>query len=124
MAGKQSLIGSKAGATAKAAATAPAAKTETRWYRVLEDKQVPRTGGHDLLRAGKEVSSASRDVELLKKQGVKLEEIEPPSWYVDQQAQSPLRHAELVEAGADLGEHPEYKPAALASAAKSPPAAS
>lgn len=118
------LIGNKkaGGAAATKAAAAPV-KKEQRWYRVMADKQVPRTGGHDLLRAGKEITSANFDVELLRKQGVSLEEIEPPAWFVDQQEQSLARHDALVAEGHDLGEHPEYKPAAVRTAAKAPAAA-
>lgn len=116
------LIAKKVKPAETARAGVPAKNVEVRWYRVLEDKQVPRTGGHDLLRAGKELSSGSRDIELLRKQGVKMDEIEAPAWYVEAQAQSPAHHAELVEAGHDLGEHPEYKPAALKTVKSAEPA--
>lgn len=116
--GNPSLLGKRAAEKAAAARpAAPAPKRENRFYKVLEDKQVPRTGGHDLLRAGKEIQSANYDVDLLRKQGVKLEEIEVPAWYVDQQEQSAARHAALTDAGHELGDHPDYKPAKVGRAA-------
>lgn len=77
-----------------------------RWYRVASDRQVPRAGGSYLLRAGKEINSANYDIPALRRAGVDLVEIPTPPWFLAAQEASVERHAQLVAAGADLGDHP------------------
>jgi hypothetical protein len=73
----------------------------TRWFRVLEAKDVPRHGGSFHLHAGKEISSAGYDIAALLRVGVKLEPLEnPPLWWVEQQHQAVAN----MEADEDLAD--------------------
>lgn len=71
------------------------------WMRILEDRQVPRTGGNYMIRAGKELPSCNYDFAALKRAGVKLEPCDPPHWYVDAQLRAVQRHEELEAAGVE-----------------------
>jgi hypothetical protein len=47
-----------------------------RRFLVKEEAQIPRGGSHFLLRKGKVISSLGYDIQTLKNQGVKLEEVQ------------------------------------------------
>jgi hypothetical protein len=85
----QGIMGGRAKAPAKLQRPqAPAPPVE--WYRVLEDRQVPRgaVGGQGsyMLKQGKEIPSSSYPIAELLRAGAKLEKMEgPPRWWLDQQ---------------------------------------
>lgn len=57
------------------------AKAVLKWYRVLQTKRIMgMTGYRAVMPEGKEFSSQQYNVDNLKKQGVKLEEIEGPTF--------------------------------------------
>lgn len=100
-----SLIGNKKAAPkapAKAAAVGP-----LRWFRVKEDRLVPRRGsGSFLLKRGKEINSGSFDLKALDAAGVEFVEIATPAWYVEQQVVAREKHQEMLDAGHDVGPVP------------------
>lgn len=107
---------------------APPAQAEPiRFYRVEEDRMVPREagagGGTFLLKKGKEISSGSYNVKKLLGAGAVLKEIPTPAWYLEKQAEARETHQAWADAGLDVGEVPEpYQPPAVRKAAPAKPA--
>jgi hypothetical protein len=101
-----SLIGKKAPAKAPAKASAPA--EEMRWWRVKEDRMVPRRGsGAFMLKKGKELSTpGSYTLREMEAAGVELIEISEPSWYTEQQAIAREKHQSMLDEGHDVGPVP------------------
>lgn len=95
-----------------------------RWFRVSggpTNHNVPggigpfrRNQGDYFLKLGQEINSGEYDIKELRNHGCKLEEIEPPGWFIEAQAKGEEKAQELAEAGVDLGDIPEYKPTPLA----------
>ena len=100
-----SLIGKKP--APKPAKEAPVAEP-IRFYRVKEDRMVPRKGsGAFMLKRGKEISiPGGYTRKELDVAGVELVEIETPSWYLEQQATAREKHQEMLDAGHDVGPVP------------------
>lgn len=102
----------------------PAAPVEPlRWYRVKEDRMVPRKGSAAfLLKKGKEINSVfigPTTMKDLSAAGVELDEIETPSWYYEAQAQARDTHQGMLDRGHDVGEvPPPYEAPKVARAAK------
>lgn len=104
---------------------APAKAAEPmRWYRVTggpgnsknpgEVGPFRREQGDYFLKIGNEINSGQYDIRTLKNQGVKLDEIEPPGWYVDQQERGKEKAEELRADGVDVGPGADYEPTPLA----------
>ena len=74
------LTGKRPGRAAPAAASGT--QKDLQWFRVVEDREVPRAGGNYLLRAGKEINDGGYDMRKLKRAGVKLEAIPAPDYWV------------------------------------------
>lgn len=103
--GTTSLIGKKPPAKA---ARAAAPVEETRWFRVKDDRMVPRRGsGAFMLKKGKEISTpGAYSLKELETAGVELVEIDEPAWYTEQQANARELHQEKLDAGLDVGPVP------------------
>ena len=73
-----------------------------------------RPQGDFFLNLGDEISSAEYDIRALKNRGCKLEPIDPPGWWMDQQKAAVARAEELREAGIDVPDAELHLPAPLA----------
>lgn len=113
-------------AQALRAPAAPAKKGPAdplRWYRVKggpTNHNVPggigpfrRNQGDYFLKVGQEISSGEYDIKELTNHGCKLEEIEPPGWFVEAQMKGEEKAMELADAGIEI-ETSDYKPTPLA----------
>ncbi len=110
-----SLIGNAPKAAKPAPAPAKAAKP-LEWFMVESSDKVIRMAGQAefVIRQGKEINSGEYDIALLRSRGVKLAPIEPPTWWVQAQADGAAKHAALTEKGIDLPPLPETKAATAA----------
>lgn len=94
---------------AKAPAAAQPVAKEVRWFRVTsETRQVPRDHGDYVLKRGKEISSASFDIQKLRNIGVTLEEIPTPGWYIEAQRKGQDLAEQLASEGVDVEVPPAY----------------
>lgn len=116
-------------ATRPTAPQAPAKPAEPmRWFRVIGGPQGSKAGSvgpfrkktgagyaEFMLAIGKEINSAEYDVKGLKNSGAKLEEIQPPGWYAQQQEDALVKAEELREAGVNVPDPgPAWEPTPLA----------
>lgn len=113
-----SLIGNRAGQRREPLPPQPPPAPQ-KWYRVTSpDKKISQPMGgvnqEFILRQGKEISSASYNIQFLKNRGVVLEEIPAPGWYVEAQQKALSRHAELLDKGIDLPDPVPLEPAPAA----------
>ena len=98
--------------------------TEVAFFRVNDgpkNHQAPnkigpfnRPQGDFFLNLGDEISSAEYDIRALTNRGCKLEQIDPPGWWIDQQKAAVARAEELREQGVDVPDAELNLPAPLA----------
>lgn len=69
-----------------------------------------RNQGDYFLSQGSEISSHEFDIKDLRNHGAKLEEIETPGWFIEQQDASRAKAEELRAAGVHVPEVPEFHP--------------
>jgi len=89
-------------------------ETAVEFFRVVDgpkNHQAPnkigpfnRPQGDFFLNLGDEISAAEYDIRALKNRGCKLEPIDPPGWWVDQQKAAVARAEELRDMGIDVPE--------------------